>query len=148
MPAPDLETARRVLAAQPFSRLLGTRLTAFGDGAATLELELDDDLRQQFGFAHGGVLAYLADNAVTFAAGSVLGPEVVTSAITVEYLRPARTGPLVAVAVVDESTRQHAVCRVSIDSPEGTCALAQGRVSVRPGATGAPERAGAGPSGS
>lgn len=130
MALPDLEMARMVLAAQPFSRLLGTRITAFEHGSATLELDLDDDLRQQRGFAHGGVLAYLADNAITFAAGSVLGPSVVTSGLGVEYLQPARTGPLVAVASVGHATERQAVCRVAISSPDGTCALALGRVAV------------------
>lgn len=64
MDLPDLAGARLVLDAQPFSRLLGTRITAFGDGVTTLELDLDDDLRQQDGVVHGGVLAYLGDNAI------------------------------------------------------------------------------------
>lgn len=131
MDRPDLDTARTVLDAQPFSRLLGTRITVFGDGAATLELDLDDDLRQQDGVAHGGVLAYLADNAMTFAAGSVLGPTVLTAGVTVEYLAPARTGPLVAQAVVEHATLRHAVCRVVVTAAGTTCAVGQGRVSVR-----------------
>lgn len=131
MDRPDLDTARLVLDAQPFSRLLGTRITSLGDGTATLELDLDDDLLQQDGIAHGGVLAYLADNAMTFAAGSVLGPVVLTSGVTVEYLAPARTGPLVAHAVVEHATLRYAACRVVVASVDGTCAVAQGRVSVR-----------------
>lgn len=131
MPAPDLAMAQQVLTAQPFSTLLGARIAAFDTGSARLELDLDPDLTQQFGYAHGGVLAYLADNAVTFAAGSVLGPDVVTSGVAIEYLRPARTGPLVADALVEVATTRHAVCRVTISCPEGTVAVGQGRVSVR-----------------
>nr|WP_303715165.1 hypothetical protein [Kutzneria buriramensis]WKX15531.1 hypothetical protein Q4V64_51740 [Kutzneria buriramensis] len=74
----DLALARKALAAQPFSVLLGTRLVAFGDGAATLELDIRDELRQQYGFVHGGVLGgvlgYAAGNALTFAAGSASAP--------------------------------------------------------------------------
>jgi uncharacterized protein (TIGR00369 family) len=131
MDRPDLETARRVLDAQPFSRLLGTRITAFGDGAATLELDLDDDLRQQDGIVHGGVLAYLADNAMTFAAGGLLGGIVLTSGVSVEYVAPARSGPLVARAVVEHATLRHVVCRVVVTADGATCAVGQGRVSVR-----------------
>src|SRR5690606_11687387 len=72
----DLDLARQVLAAQPFARLVGTELTEFGDGAATLIIEIQPEHGQQFGFVHGGVLAYAADNALTFAAGTVLGPNV------------------------------------------------------------------------
>ena len=42
---PDLAAARKVLAAQPFSNLVGARLVSFGDGEATLELDVRDDLR-------------------------------------------------------------------------------------------------------
>lgn len=48
-----LELAEKVLASQPFSVLLGTRLVAFGDGGAVLELDVRDGLRQQNGYLHG-----------------------------------------------------------------------------------------------
>jgi uncharacterized protein (TIGR00369 family) len=83
------ELAEKVLATQPFSVLLGARLTAFGAGGATLELDIRDDLLQQNGFLHGGVLSYAADNAITFAGGSALGPAVLTGGFTISYLRPA-----------------------------------------------------------
>ncbi len=108
-----------ILQQQPFSRLVGARLTAFGDSRATLELDLRDDLKQQNGYAHGGVLAYAADNALTFAAGTVLGPSILTSGFTIDYLRPASGILLVAEAEVVESTRGRASvsCRVwSVDS--------------------------------
>lgn len=63
----DLQMAQKVLDSQPFSALVGARITAFGDGAATLEIDSREELRQQNGFLHGGVLAYAADNALTFA---------------------------------------------------------------------------------
>lgn len=52
------DLAEKFLAAQPFSMLLGARLTAFGEGSATLELDIRDDLKQQNGYLHGGVLGY------------------------------------------------------------------------------------------
>lgn len=81
----DLESARKVLAAQPFSLLVGARLMVFEPGRAVLALDIRADLRQQNGFLHGGVLAYAADNAITFAAGTKLGPEVLTSGVTISY---------------------------------------------------------------
>lgn len=71
-----LEDGRAVLAAQAFSALLGTELTALGEGRAQLELAIDARLCQQKGFVHGGVLSYLADNALTYAAGTALGTQV------------------------------------------------------------------------
>lgn len=96
----DLPTAQKVLDSQPFSALVGARITAFGDGAATLEIDSREELRQQNGFLHGGVLAYAADNALTFAAGTTLGPAVLTGGFSIQYLRPATGVSLVARAEV------------------------------------------------
>ncbi|WP_406234774.1 PaaI family thioesterase [Nocardia sp. NBC_01009] len=127
----DIELAEQVLAGQPFAQLVGTELTAFGDGAATLVVPIRKELGQQFGFVHGGVLAYLADNALTFAAGTVLGANVLTGGFTITYLRPAAGVRLRAEAVVSGSTRRQAVVNCEIfaesdDSEPVLCALAQG----------------------
>jgi uncharacterized protein (TIGR00369 family) len=127
VPELTLDDARRVLAAQPFSRLIGARVVEFRPGAATLGLDFADHLRQQHGFAHGGVLAYLADNAITFAGGSVLGPAVMTAEISVKYLAPAR-GDLQAHAQVVGTAGRTAECRCEIVSGEVVCAVAEGSV--------------------
>ncbi|GAB3453386.1 PaaI family thioesterase [Actinophytocola sediminis] len=137
----DLEFARRGLAAQPFSVLLGASLTEFGDGKATIELDIRDDLRQQNGYVHGGVLSYLADNTLTFAAGTVLGPAVLTGGYSIDYLRPATGDMLRAVAVVVQASRSRATCRcevygVDADGTETLCAAAQGTVIAPKSAAG------------
>lgn len=131
----DLTFAQKVLAQQPFSVLLGARITAFGDRAATLELDVRDDLRQQNGHLHGGVLSYAADNALTFAAGTVLGPALLTVGFTIDYLRPARNGTLHADATVVDSGRARATCRCDLytvdeDGLRTQCAIAQGAAVV------------------
>ncbi|GAA4022432.1 PaaI family thioesterase [Allokutzneria multivorans] len=131
---PDLETAREVLAAQPFSALLGARLTAFGGGAATLELDVRDELRQQYGVLHGGVLGYAADNALTFAAGTVAGAGLITAGFTIDYLRPADGAVLRAHATVVRAGRTRVACRcdlstVDSDGVETLCAVAQGTIA-------------------
>ncbi len=128
-----LELAEKVLASQPFSVLLGARVTAFGDGGATLELDIRDDLQQQNGFLHGGVLGYAADNAITFAGGTALGPVVLTGGFTINYLRPAAGAVLRAEAkVVHASSRQATcTCELSVVDEDGAstlCAIAQGTV--------------------
>ncbi|AZM59155.1 MULTISPECIES: PaaI family thioesterase [unclassified Streptomyces] len=132
-PALDLDTARQALDSQPFSRLLGARLTAFGDGGATLEIGIREELHQQNGFLHGGVLSYAADNALTFAAGAVLGPHVLTGGFSVQYLRPAVGRILRARAEVVHAGRRQAVVRCDLltldtDGTETLCAVAQGTV--------------------
>jgi uncharacterized protein (TIGR00369 family) len=128
-----LEQARTLLDAQPFSRLLGTRLTHAAPGEGTLEIPVDERLLQQDGYVHGGVLAYAADNAITFAGGLVLGPRVLTGGLSIDYLAPARGDLLRARAVVvHRSTRRAtARCDVGMVGPDGSfalCAAAQGTV--------------------
>ncbi|MGW0825404.1 PaaI family thioesterase [Streptomyces sp. NPDC002845] len=131
----DVDLARKALAAQPFSVLLGARLVAFGDGSATLELDIREELLQQHGFVHGGVLGYAADNALSFAAGTVVGARVMTAGFTVDFLRPTTGETLRAEARVVRAGRTRAVCRcdlitVAADGTRTLCAVAQGTISV------------------
>ncbi|MCX4722839.1 PaaI family thioesterase [Streptomyces sp. NPDC090052] len=129
----DLDLARRTLDAQPFSRLLGARVTRFGGGSAVLEVDVRDELLQQNGFLHGGVLAYAADNALTFAAGTTLGAAVLTGGFSIQYVRPGAGRTLVARAEVVHTGRRQATVRCDLvmvrdDGEEVLCAVAQGTV--------------------
>jgi len=127
-----LERARSILAAQPFSRLLGTEMTEYGEAGVELRLALTDVLRQQHGFAHGGVLAYLADNALTFAGGFAMGGGVLTADLKLNYVRPAVGQVLIARATAMTSGRTQAVCRGEVivlnEGVEKVCLIAQGMV--------------------
>ena len=133
MPPPELLAfGREVLGRQAFSVLLGARLDVFEPRMAQISLAVVPALLQQDGFVHGGVLAYLADNALTYAGGSVLG-KVLTSEFKINYLRPAvDVERLVAVATVVASGRTQAVCRcdVFLERAAGRelCAAAQGTI--------------------
>lgn len=119
---------------QLFSALIGARLTSLSEGKAVLEVTIREELLQQNGYVHGGVINYIADNALTFAGGSVLGPAVLTSEYKINYLRPVRGETLVARASVVNAGRRHAVCRckvfaASADGDETLCAAAQGTIA-------------------
>jgi uncharacterized protein (TIGR00369 family) len=128
-----LTIGKQALASQPFSTLLGTELAGFSPGQAELRLPISPKLKQQHGFVHGGVLSYLADNALTFAGGSVLGTAVVTSEYKINYLRPAIGEVLIARASVIHSSKNQAVCRCEVwlvaDGVEKLCAVAQGTIA-------------------
>ena len=87
---------KQILAMQPFSVLIGAELTGFSEGSAELKIPIREELKQQHGFVHGGVISYAADNALTYAGGSVLGPSVVTSEFKINYLRPVVEGKVTA----------------------------------------------------
>lgn len=125
---------QQVLDAQPFSYMLGTKLVSFSEEESVLEIPIREELLQQNGFVHGGVLSYAADNALTFAGGSALGPSVLTSEYKINYLRPASGRKLVARATVVYAGKRQAVCRCDVlsvgeEGEERLCATAQGTVS-------------------
>jgi uncharacterized protein (TIGR00369 family) len=130
-----LALGQSILAAQPFSVLLGARLLAFAPGTAELELPVKPEFAQQLGYVHGGVISFLADNALTFVGGSVLGPEVLTAEYKVNYVRPAQGDRLIARAGVVASGGRQAVCRCDIfavrDGQEYLCATALGTIVAR-----------------
>ncbi|MFD4366021.1 PaaI family thioesterase [Rhodococcus sp. NPDC058521] len=131
MTTTTIDDANAVLASQPFSVLVGARIARYGPDGVTLEVPLRAELLQQFGFAHGGVLSYTADNALTFAAGLALGPSIVTTGFTIDYLRPAKGELLRAEAKAVNASKRQALCRCDIyvvsDSGEAKlCAAAQG----------------------
>lgn len=132
MPSELLNRGQQALAAQAFSTLLNVRLQALVPGEAELQMPVSGDLLQQHGFVHGGALAYLADNALTFAGGSVLG-DCVTSEFKINYLKPAvGSGTLIAAATVAGSGRSQAVCRCDLFLASAThrtlVAVAQGTI--------------------
>ncbi|WP_408896080.1 PaaI family thioesterase [Nocardioides sp. R1-1] len=128
---PTLAMAAGVLAAQPFNDLVGARITRFEEGEAVLELTIEDRHRQQHGLVHGGVLAYLVDNALTFACGTVLGSQLVTGGLTVTYLAGARAGLLRATARCERP--RGPPCGGDGDRGRGRARRLRPRVRGRPG---------------
>lgn len=127
-----LAHGKAVLQQQPFSRLLGSELTAWDETRCTLELPLRAELLQQNGFAHGGVVCYLADNAITYAGAGALQGAALTSEFKVNYVRPAIGERLIARAEAVAAGRTQAVCRCDVfavkDGVEKLCAVAQGTI--------------------
>ncbi len=125
------EQAQAILDAQPFSKMVGAELVEFGEGRCEFSTPMRDELTQHMGIAHGGVIATLADMALTFVGGSVLGP-VITSEIKINYIRPGVGERLVARAEVVGHGRRQAVTRCDIftvvDGEEKLCAAAQGTI--------------------
>jgi uncharacterized protein (TIGR00369 family) len=127
-----LARAKQALATQPFSVLLGAEIVDYSSGYAELRIPIKDQLKQQHGFLHGGVVAYAADNGLAFAGGSVLGPAIISSEFKINYLRPAMGDFLVARATVVHSGKSQAVCRCDVFVLDGNgerlCATAQGTI--------------------
>lgn len=132
-PAQFLAMGQEVLQTQPFSRLLGAELTALARGHCQLEIALRPEHLQQHGFAHGGVVSYLADNALTYAGGTAMAVPVVTSEFKINYVRPAVGERLIARADAVAVSKTQAVCRCDVfvlkGGQEKLCAVAQGTIA-------------------
>jgi uncharacterized protein (TIGR00369 family) len=100
----------------PFARFLGIELGEMKRGAATLHLEIRDELRRNNGFTHGGVVASLADTAAAFAILTLLEPSETTTTIdlTIHYLRPLVRGRATAEARIVRAGRRVLVISVDV----------------------------------
>ncbi|MCF8110137.1 MAG: PaaI family thioesterase [Desulfobacteraceae bacterium] len=128
-----LEYGKQVLASQPFSLHVGAELEEFRQGKAVLKIPVTQNLKQQHGFVHGGVISYAVDNALTFAGGSALGPGVVTSEYKINYIRPATGSHIISSAEIIHTGKNQAVCKCEVFSVnqgnQALCAVAQGTIS-------------------
>ena len=123
---------RRILRNQPFSCHLGAELESLEPGSATLSLNVRPEFLQQHGYVHGGVMSYLADNALTFAGGSTFG-DALTVEFKINYVKPAQAQRLRAVATVSAGGRTLATCRCDLFAENDgeapyVCAVAQGTI--------------------
>ncbi len=130
-----LAMGQQLVASQPFSELLGTRLVAFVPGQVTVALTVGPQHTEQEGRVHEGVISVLANMGLIFAGGSALGMPVVTAEYKINYVRPAQGAELLARANAVATAGQQAVCHceivVSGDGPEVLVAVAQGTIIGR-----------------
>jgi uncharacterized protein (TIGR00369 family) len=101
--------------------LIGASLTVVSAGKTEVSLPYRDDLTQQKGFVHGGIIGMIADSACGYAAYSLMPAS--ASLVTVEYkiniLAPAR-GALVARGEVVKAGRTLTVARAEVYAQDGT----------------------------
>jgi uncharacterized protein (TIGR00369 family) len=151
MTAPkDPDYAARVRASfdkQRLMRTIGAVLEEVGPGTLAIRLPIRDDLTQQHGFLHAGVIAAVADSACGYAALSLMpaGADVLSIEFKVNMLSPAKGDAVVARAVVIRAGRTIMVCRADVYSVLGAeeklVAAMQGTMMVvQDGATGKGDR--------
>ena len=87
---PEAENVNRIFQRANFIRDLDIRLEKIAAGTCESTLAVQERMRQQHGFVHGGVIATMADHTAGGAARSVAGDrEVLTVEFKINYLRPA-----------------------------------------------------------
>jgi uncharacterized protein (TIGR00369 family) len=101
--------------------LIGASLKSVEAGEVEIALPWRDDLTQQKGFIHGGILGMIADTACGYAAFSLMpaGGSLVTVEYKMNILRPGR-GALVAHGKVIRPGRTLTVARAEVYADDGS----------------------------
>lgn len=135
----DPQQVRESLGRQSFLRLLGAEATVVEPGHVVLELPFRDDLCQQNGFLHAGVLTSVADSACGYAALTLMpvGSDVLSVEFKVNLLAPGQGDRFRAEARVVRSGRTLTVCQADVvavtdGEPEVAVALMQATMIARP----------------
>src|SRR5688572_20536737 len=114
------ERCRESFARQKAMALIGATLTVVKPGYVEIALPFRDDLTQQKGYVHGGILGMIADTACGYSAFSLMPAG--CSLVTVEYkmniLTPGR-GSLVAKGQVVKPGRTLTIARAEVYADDG-----------------------------
>lgn len=140
--APDPDYAARVRASfdrQKAMQLIGARMAGVAPGSCTIELPCRDDLTQQHGYVHAGIVSMIVDSAGGYAGFTLFPAD--ASVLTVEYklnlVAPAAGDRLVAEASVVKSGRTLVITRGEVYAERAgartLCAIMQQTLMVMAG---------------
>jgi uncharacterized protein (TIGR00369 family) len=124
---PDFERrVRDSFVRQRFMATLGATLDVVRAGEVHIAFAHREDLTQQHGYLHAGVLASVADSACGYAALSMMEPG--TGVLSIEFkinmLAPAVGARFVAIGRVVRSGRTITVCAGEVSAEDGTSPVA------------------------
>lgn len=116
---------------QKFMHYINAQLLKVAEGYCEILLPHSENLTQQHGFFHAGIISTLADNAAGYAAFSTMAEN--SSVLSVEYkinlLAPAQGEYLVAKAEVIKAGKTLTICQSKVygikNEVEKLCAIAQ-----------------------
>lgn len=110
------ERVRASFNRQKFMHLIGARLVTVTPGFCEIHLAFKDELAQQDGYFHGGIIGTIADNAGGYAAYSLMPPG--SAVLTVEYklniVAPGDGELLMARGQVAKAGRTLTVCNTDV----------------------------------
>jgi 1,4-dihydroxy-2-naphthoyl-CoA hydrolase len=108
--------------------------TSVEPGRLTCELPVTEELLNPFGAAHGGVVSALIDHAL----GAVCLPVIAkgswpaTQEFKLNFIAPARPGPMVAEANIVSMSKRTVIVRIDVSNNGRLVCAAQGTVAVMP----------------
>jgi uncharacterized protein (TIGR00369 family) len=111
---------RSTLESQGFTKLVGAEVVSVERNLVTMAVNRRPELLQQNGLFHGGVIAYLIDNATTAAAATVID-RAKRAVITAEY----------KINLIAPSTGDRLTCRAEVVKPGRTLTVVDAKVFCR-----------------
>lgn len=138
MIAKDPEIESRVRASfecQNVMTFIGASLAAIGPGICEIEVPIRDDLTQQDGFMHAGIVTTVLDSACGYAAYTLMPPgsRVLSVEFKVNLLAPARGEKVLASARVIRAGRTLSVCTADAFADDSICAtMLATMICIRP----------------
>jgi len=120
----DPQFARRIresFARQQAMALIGASLASVAPGVVEIALPYRDELTQQKGYVHGGIIGMIADSAAGYAAYSLMPAD--CTLVTTEYkinLLAAATSSLIARGEVVKAGRTLTVARAEVYADDRT----------------------------
>jgi uncharacterized protein (TIGR00369 family) len=108
-----IEEIKESFGRQSMMALIGAKLGTIEPGIVEINLPYRDDLAQQHGYLHAGIVTTIADTACGYASFSLMpaGSEVLSVEFKVNLLRPARGSRFVARGEVIKAGRTLTVVR-------------------------------------
>jgi uncharacterized protein (TIGR00369 family) len=121
--ASDPDFARRIrdsFERQKVMALIGARLGAIEPGRVVIELPYRDDLVQQHGYVHAGIVGTIADSAGGYAGYTLMpaGSSVLSVEYRVHMLAPAAGERLLATGRVVRAGRTITVCELEVEAEQ------------------------------
>lgn len=105
---------RENVARQGFMSLVGAEIVELAPGLCKLGVNKRAELLQQHGYFHGGVTAFLVDNATTIAAAAASGYAALTAEYKLNLLSPAIGERLICRAQVLKAGRRLSVVAADV----------------------------------
>jgi uncharacterized protein (TIGR00369 family) len=120
-PFPAVAAAiRKTLESQGFTQLVRAEVVSVEPGVVVMAVDRRAELLQQNGLFHGGVVAYLIDNATTAAAATVID-RATRTVITAEY----------KINLVSPSVGDRLTCRAEVVKPGRSLTVVDAKVFCR-----------------
>ena len=123
--------------ASEFNRWCGLEVLQAGPGTVEIAMPWRKEVGQYSGNLHAGLIAALIDTACGFAAGTLVGPNVLAAHFSVNCLRPASGRRFIARAKVVKAGKAQVFtsCELFAESESGEVLVATGETLLTVGRT-------------